>query len=122
MPHFIFEYSANLDKRLLDIDGLMRKMHDVAADTNIFPVAGIRIRAMKCVDFLIGDGSGDKGFINLSMKVGHGRDESVRMQVGEQVWQTMLAHLRPLMAKQPVSCSFEMRELEAQLKFNHRNF
>jgi 5-carboxymethyl-2-hydroxymuconate isomerase len=37
-------------------------------------------------------------------------------------WQLMLDHLAPLMAQQAVTVSFEMRELEQQVKFNHRNF
>ena len=122
MAHFIYEYSANLDEALLDMPGLMKKMHDAAVTSEIFPLSGVRSRAMKCDYFRVADGAPDKGFINLSMKVGRGRDEAIRQQVGELFWKVMLEHLAPLMANQPVACSLEMRELEEYVKFNHRNF
>lgn len=122
MAHFIYEYSANLDEALLDMPGLMQKMHEAAAISEIFPLAGIRSRAIKCDHYRVADGDQQKGFINLSMKVGRGRDDATRMQSGELFWNIMLTHLEPLMAKQSVTCSYEMRELEELVKFNHRNF
>ena len=122
MAHFIYEYSANLSEELLDLPGLMQKMHEVAAESEIFPMAGMRSRAMKCEHFRVADGAPEKGFINLSMKVGRGRDEDTRMSAGDMFWQLMLVHLEPLMAEQSVTISFEMRELEERVKFNSRNF
>ena len=122
MAHFIYEYSANLPEPLLNLQDLMQKMHAKAAETKLFPLSGIRSRAMKCDHFRIADGDPEKGFINLSMKIGRGRDLQARMQAGEMFWQIMLDHLAPLMAQQPITVSFEMRELEEQVKFNHRNF
>ncbi len=122
MAHFIYEYSANLDEELLDMPGLMQKLHESAVASEIFPIAGIRSRAIKCDHFRVADGAPDKGFINVSMKVGRGRDVATRQEVGESLWRAMLAHLEPLMASQPVTCSFEMRELDEHVKFNQRNF
>jgi len=122
MAHFIYEYSTNLNELLLDMPGLMEKMHAVAVASEIFPLSGIRSRAVKFDSFRVADGAADKGFINLSMKVGRGREEATRQQAGELFWKTLLEHLEPLMANQPVTCSFEMRELDEHIKFNHRNF
>ena len=122
MAHFIYEYSANLPEESLDLQGLMKKMHEKAAETDIFPMAGMRSRAMKCEDFRVADGDPAKGFLNLSMKVGRGRDEAIRMRAAEMFWKILLTPLEPLMASQPVTVSFEMRELEESVKFNNRNF
>ena len=100
----------------------MQKLHESAVASEIFPMAGIRSRAIKCDHFRVADGAPDKGFINVSMKVGRGRDVATRQEVGESLWRAMLAHLEPLMASQPVTCSFEMRELDEHVKFNQRNF
>lgn len=121
MAHFIYEYSANLPNDLLDLPGLMEKMHVAAADSGIFPLSGIRSRAICCEEFRVGDGNPENGFINLSMKVGRGRDEDTRMQMGEQLFSIMQEHLQPIMAQQGLAISFEMRELEARVKFNHKN-
>lgn len=102
--------------------GLMERVHIVAAQADIFPLSGIRSRAIKCDHFRVGDGDPAKGFINLSMKVGRGRDEKTRLETGQVIFNLMLEHLQSLMSQQPVTVSFEMRELEEHVKFNHRNF
>ena len=122
MAHFIYEYSANLPEDILDLPALMEKMHRVAADTGVFPLSGIRSRAIRCEEFRIADGAADKGFINLSMKVGRGRDEQTRLDCGQALFDTLVNHLQPLMDRQPVAVSFEMRELEALVKFNRKSF
>ena len=55
MAHFIYEYSANLPEDLLNLQGLMQKMHEKAAETDIFPMAGMRSRAIKCEHFRVAD-------------------------------------------------------------------
>ncbi len=122
MAHFIYEYSANLPADILDLPGLMEKMHALAAETGVFPLAGIRSRAIRCEDYRVADGAPDKGFINLSMKVGHGRDTETRLACGQQLFDTMVTHLQPLLDQQPVAVSFEMRELEELVKFNRKSF
>ncbi len=122
MPHFIYEYSANLPEDTLDMPTLMEALQTVAAGTGEFPLPGMRSRAIKCEHFRVADGAPDKGFINLSMKVGRGRDVETRMECGELIFNTMLAHLKPLLDQQPVAVSFEMRELDEHVKFNHKSY
>ena len=121
MAHFIYEYSANLSAELLDMAGLMEKMHSAAAAGGVFPRDGLRSRAIRCEEFRVGDGNPENGFVNLSMKVGHGRDLATRMEIGRQLFDILVDHLQPLLERQPLAISFEMRELEAQVKFNHKN-
>lgn len=121
MAHFIYEYSGNLPAEQLDLATLMQKMHRVAADSGVFPLAGIRSRALRCEEFRVGDGSTDNGFVNLSVKVGHGRDLDTRMAVGELLFDTLVAHLQPLLDSRPLAVSFEMRELDPDVKFNRKS-
>lgn len=121
MAHFIYEYSANLPAVQLDLPGLMEKMHAAAADSGIFPMAGLRSRALRCEDFRVGDGNPENGFINLSMKVGTGRDLDTRMAIGRTLFDILIGHLQPLLDSRGLAVSFEMRELEERVKFNHKN-
>tara|TARA_R110001599_G_scaffold353462_1_gene592928 strand:- start:28104 stop:28472 length:369 start_codon:yes stop_codon:yes gene_type:complete len=121
MAHFIYEYSANLPADALDLPGLMEKMHDAAAASGIFPLAGMRSRAIRCEDFRVGDGNPENGFVNLSMKVGRGRDLDTRMAIGRSLFDILIEHLQPLFSSRGLAVSFEMRELEEQVKFNHKN-
>ena len=122
MPHFIYEYSANLPEEQIDFPGLMETMQLTAARTGAFPLPGMRSRAIKCEHFRVGDGAPDKGFINLSMKVGRGRDLDTRLRCGKLLFDTMKAHLQPLLEQHPVALSFEMRELDEHVKFNYKSY
>jgi len=121
MAHFIYEYSANLPADALDLPGLMEKMHGAAAASGVFPLSGMRSRAIRCEEFRVGDGNPDNGFVNLSMKVGAGRDLDTRMTIGRSLFDLLIEHLQPLFASRGLAVSFEMRELEEQVKFNHKN-
>jgi 5-carboxymethyl-2-hydroxymuconate isomerase len=121
MAHFIYEYSANLPRELLDMPALMEKMHAAASASGLFPLDGLRSRAIRCEEFRVGDGNPDNGFVNLSMRVGQGRDIDTRLAVGRQLFDILVDHLQPLLARRGLAISFEMRELEAQLKFNYKN-
>ena len=121
MAHFIYEYSANLPEAQLDLAGLMEKMHNAAVDSGIFPEGGLRSRAICCEEFRIGDGNPDHGFVNLSMKVGRGRDEVTRLAIGQVLFELLIDHLQPLFDSRGLAVSFEMRELEELVKFNRKN-
>lgn len=122
MAHFIYEYSANIDRNLLDLSGLMEKMQRTAADTGIFPLSGMRSRAVCYEEYCVADGDSAKGFVNLSMRVGRGRDLDTRMECGELLFNTLAEHLKPLMEQQAIALSFEMRELDEHVKFNKKSF
>jgi 5-carboxymethyl-2-hydroxymuconate isomerase len=121
MAHFIYEYSANLPADQLDLPGLMAKMHAAAAATGVFPLAGMRSRAIRCDDYRVGDGNPEHGFLNLSMKVGRGRDLETRLATGRTLFDILIDHLQPIFATRGLAVSFEMRELEEHVKFNHKN-
>jgi len=121
MAHFIYEYSANLLPEL-DIAAVMAALHRVAADGGVFPVAGLRSRALRCDDYLVADGDPAKGFLHLSIRMGAGRPVEVRREVGEALFETLLRELQPVLAVHAASVSMELRELEKTAKFNHTNF
>ena len=122
MAHLIYEYSANLSPDRFDIRELMGVIHRAAAASGVFPEAGLRSRALRCDDCLIGDGDPARGFIHLSLKVGRGREPETRLSLGRDLFELMVSTLEPLLAVQEVALSFEMRELEEHVKFNHRNY
>ena len=121
MAHFIYEYSANLPADQLDMSGLMAKMHKAADTSGVFPLAGLRSRAIRCEEFRVGDGNPDNGFVNLSIKVGRGRDLDTRMDIGQTLFDILIDHLQPLFDSRGLAVSFEMRQLEEHVKFNKKN-
>lgn len=122
MAHFIYEHSDNLPEEQLKLRELMEKMHRCAADTGIFPMSGMRSRALKCDSFYLGDGDPTKGFVHLSVKIGAGRDLATRKECGQLLFDTLTAHLQPLLDTMPLAISFEMRELDKHVKFNKKSY
>ena len=55
MPHFTIEYSGNLDRHV-DMGAVVELVRKAAVETGIFPLGGIRVRAIRCEHYAIADG------------------------------------------------------------------
>ncbi len=120
MPHFILEYSANLEDDL-DLDGLFSALHESAMETGVFPLGGIRFRAVRCDDYLIADADPDNAFVHITAKIGRRRDPDVRQEVAEKIFNTLVEYLDTLYKARPLAVSFELTELTPGLSFRKNN-
>ncbi len=120
MPHFILEYSANI-KDELNLDGLFKALHETAMETGVFPLGGIRFRALRCDDYLIADADPENAFIHMSAKIGHGRAIEVRKAAGEKMFNALVEQLADLYDRRPLAVSFELSELTPGLSFKKNN-
>lgn len=120
MPHFILEYSANLDDDL-DLDGLFKALHESAMDTGVFALGGVRFRAHRCEHYLVADGDPDNAFVHLTARIGRRRDPDVRREVGEKIFDALAQYLDGLYQQRPLAISFEMTELTFGLSFRKNN-
>ena len=73
MPHFTIEYSANLDARV-DMGKLVELVRKAAVETGVFPIGGIRVRAIRCEHYAIANGEANFGFLAMVLRLGEGRD------------------------------------------------
>ena len=64
MPHFTIEYSANLDQHI-DMGKVVEVVRKAAVETGIFPLGGIRVRAIRCEHYAIADGRPHFGFLDM---------------------------------------------------------
>ena len=103
MPHFTLEYSANLDARV-DIGKVVEVVRKAAVETGIFPLGGIRVRAIRCEHFAIADGSPDFGFLDMVLRLGEGRDLATRKKAGEHIFKVLSDHLDPVFAAANSRC------------------
>ncbi|KAF0804315.1 5-carboxymethyl-2-hydroxymuconate delta-isomerase [Alcanivorax xiamenensis] len=120
MPHFIAEYSGNLESEA-DFDGLFANIHEVLGNSGVFPLGGIRSRAIRHDTWRIADGQHDYAFVHMTLKVGSGRDLATRRRVAEALFEVIKAHFTPLQEKRLLAVSFEMTELNPDLNFKHNN-
>lgn len=120
MPHQTIEYSANLDQ-LLDIDELVRVLHETAAGIDALPIGGLRTRAVARQHYRIADGHPDNAFINVFLRIAPGRSFEVRKAAGEELFQSLCQYLETIYSSSPLAISYEIQELDADLRWKKNN-
>lgn len=120
MPHQIIEYSANLE-RLVDIDELVRVLHETAAGIDVLPVGGLRTRAVARQHYRIADGHPDNLFVNIVLRIAPGRPFDAQKAAGETLFRAATDFLAPVFSKWPLAISYEIQELNADLRWKQNN-
>ncbi|UPK29443.1 5-carboxymethyl-2-hydroxymuconate Delta-isomerase [Bradyrhizobium sp. 195] len=120
MPHFTIEYSANLDSQL-DMKLVCEVVRKAAVETGIFPLGGIRVRAIRCEHYAIADARQDYGFLDMVLRIGEGRDLKTRQQAGEHVFQALSRLLDPVFAARKFALSFDMQINDKDTSWKRNN-
>jgi 5-carboxymethyl-2-hydroxymuconate isomerase len=108
MPHFTIEYSANLDHRV-DIAATCEVVRKAAVETGMFPLGGIRVRAIACEHFAIADGRHGLCFLDMVLRLGEGRDLAARKRAGEHIFKALSDYLDPVFADNTFALSFDIQ-------------
>ena len=120
MPHFTIEYSANLDGRI-DMAEVVEVVRRAAAESGIFPLGGIRVRAIRCEHYAIADGRADYGFLDMLLRLGEGRDLATRKRAGEHIFKALSAYLDPVFAQGKFALSFDMQINDRETSWKRNN-
>ena len=120
MPHFTLEYSANLDGRV-DMAEVVEVVRRAAVETGIFPLGGIRVRAVRCEQFAIADGQPHFGFLDMVLRLGEGRDLTARKNAGEHIFKALSSYLDPVFAGSKFALSFDMQINDKETSWKRNN-
>jgi 5-carboxymethyl-2-hydroxymuconate isomerase len=120
MPHFTLEYSANLDPRV-DMTKVVEVVRKAAVETGIFPLGGIRVRAIRCEHYAIADGNPHLGFLAMVLRLGEGRDLATRKKAGEHVFRALSDHLDPVFAASKFALSFDIVINDKEMSWKRNN-
>jgi 5-carboxymethyl-2-hydroxymuconate isomerase len=120
MPHFTIEYSANLDISI-DMGEVVEVVRKAAVETGIFPLGGIRVRAIKCEHYAIADGQPDFGFLDMVLRLGEGRDLATRKKAGEHIFQALSTYLDPVFANEKFALSFDIQVNDKETSWKRNN-
>ncbi|SQI30976.1 5-carboxymethyl-2-hydroxymuconate Delta-isomerase [Serratia plymuthica] len=104
-----------------DLPALFAKVNQALADTGIFPLAGVRSRALWLDTWQMADGKQDYAFVHMTLKIGHGRSLESREQVGEMLFALIKEHFAALMASRYLALSFTLEELDPVLNYKQNN-
>ncbi len=111
MPHFIMEYSRNIESEL-DVPALLKIVNETAVDTGVFPLGGIRSRAVCHREYRVADGDPENAFIYFTVKVGRGREPDVLHEACETIFVAITEFLQPLYDTRAISIGFDVIELD----------
>jgi 5-carboxymethyl-2-hydroxymuconate isomerase len=120
LPHLIIEYSANIEDQI-GLDELLDKLHATALTTGVFPLGGLRVRAHRTEHYRLADKHPDNGFVHVTALIGHGRALDIQQRAGEQLFDTLRAHLEALFERSPLAISLNIQELHSILNFKQNN-
>jgi 5-carboxymethyl-2-hydroxymuconate isomerase len=120
MPHFTLEYSANLDARV-DMAKVVEVVRKAAVETGIFPLGGIRVRALRCEHYAIADGNPDLGFLAMVLRLGEGRDRATCQKAGEYVFKALSSFLDPVFANSKFALSFDIQINDKEMSWKRNN-
>lgn len=120
MPHITIEYSSNLEKAI-QISQFIEKLHNAAAGTGVFPLAGIRTRAARRDDYRVGNGNPENSFIHVTARIGPGRDLPTKKLVGQTLFDAASTYLDSVFSSRPLALSLEIQELSVDLMFRKNN-
>ena len=120
MPHFTIEYSANLDGSV-DMAAVVELVRSAAVETGIFPLGGIRVRAVRCEHYAIADGNKIFGFLDMVLRLGEGRDLATRKKAGEHIFKALSAYLDPVFADSKFALSFDMQINDKETSWKRNN-
>lgn len=126
MPHFILEYTDNI-RNEANISLLLKKVNEILiAKAPLFPVGGIRSRAIAIEDYCIADGKEDYAFVHATLKIGLGRSEQDKEETCQAIFNTMKEHFQIIYNKRFLALSLELYEFSeaGTLKLNniHQHF
>ena len=121
MPHLTLEYSANL-RDGGQIQNLCQKLAQTLIAQDVFPLGGIRVRAVPCEDFCIADGRlPDAVFIHGTLKIGAGRTSEVKQKTLDDLFAVMKSHFAAQFERHGLALSLELYEFSDAGALKHNN-
>jgi 5-carboxymethyl-2-hydroxymuconate isomerase len=129
VPHLTLEYSANLagEDSISDLCGKLARClahcRDSQREDNppLFPLGGIRVRALRCEQYCIADGRPDAAFLHANLKIGAGRSEAARNATGNALFDLIKQHFAAQFDARGLALSLEINEFSEAGTWKHNN-
>ena len=114
MPHLMIDYSANVEPDV-DMGALCDTLRDVAASIDAFPLAGVKVRAVRVDHYAIADGNPEHGFIDISVRIREGRDTKTKQNAAQKLFDAANEFVAGVMQRRSLALSLELRDIDAAL-------
>lgn len=108
MPHLHIEYSKGLEAKI-DVKALCKALHLGMLASDVFPTAGIRVRAFAADFAIVADGLAENDFLAMTLSVGAGRSTDVLKAEGDTLFAIAQRELASVLAQPYFALSLEIR-------------
>lgn len=116
MPHLSIEYSPGLESRA-DIAGVCRAAHGAMLSAEIFPQAGIRVRAYRADCAIVADGLAENDFLAMTLSLGAGRSKEALKAAGTAIFRAVQEALAEPLSSPHFALSLEIRIIDPELSW-----
>jgi 5-carboxymethyl-2-hydroxymuconate isomerase len=125
VPHLTLEYSANLAdaQNIGQLCNTLAQCLDAQRDgeQRVYPLGGIRVRALRCEQYCIADGRADAAFLHANLKIGAGRSEAVKKATGDALFALLKQHFATEFDQHGLALSLELGEFSEAGTWKHNN-
>jgi 5-carboxymethyl-2-hydroxymuconate isomerase len=121
MPHFVVEYTDNI-KSDVDIRAMLVKANQILiAQKGVFPIGGIRSRAVELTDYVMSDDEEDYAFVHAKLTVGSGRTQEQVDTTCRALFEMMSEHLSEQFDTRYIALSMEFAEFSEAGTYKKNN-
>lgn len=107
----IVEYTENIEENL-NINELLKKMNQsLISHEDLFSPQGIRSRAIKLVDYLIGEDTNNNAFVHITLKIASGRTKEIKKVVVDHLLNVVDKHIKSVSQDKRITISLELLDL-----------
>jgi len=117
VPHCIVEYTDNLVAEGAVPQLLQKLASKFRSRGDVFPIGGLRVRAVRLSEYVLADGLGDDAFVNVTVKIGAGRPLDFRKQFFAEMFEIVQEHFAELFSRRPLALSLYVEEADKDGSF-----
>src|SRR5699024_2513414 len=77
---------------------------------SVFPIGGIRSRAIELQDYVVADGTEDDAFVHVTVKIGPGRSKDIKDSLRNNLFFVMEKHFATMFKQRYLALSLELYE------------
>jgi len=91
------------------------------SEQHVYPLGGIRVRALRCERYCIADGRPDAAFLHANLKIAAGRSQAVKKATGDALFELIKQHFAAEFERQGLALSLELNEFSEAGTWKHNN-
>ena len=115
MPHLSIQHSDNIAQERLQ--QLCAALLDVLVQTKLYPLGGIRVRALPCSAYAIADCDSRNAFVDMVFRIGTGRSVADKKMTGERLMQAAETLFATELGEPHFALSLEIVEIDPVLSW-----